>query len=62
MGSAPTKEKNDLVKSMPENMANLSNFSPGFIAKLKDKLESSTHQFSLDREGLKSVFNCSTKE
>lgn len=47
---------------MPEDMANLSSFSPGFIAKLKDKLESSTNQFSLDREGLKSVFNCSSKE
>jgi hypothetical protein len=53
MGSAHTSEK----ISMPEEMINLSNFEPGFIAKLKDKLESSTHQFSLDKEGLKDVFN-----
>lgn len=58
MGSAYTLEKT----SMPEDLTNLSNFEPGFISKLKDKLESSTHQFSLDKEGLKQVFNCSTKE
>jgi hypothetical protein len=53
MGSAHTSEKT----GMPEDLINLSNFEPGFIAKLKDKLESSTHQFSLDKEGLKDVFN-----
>lgn len=58
MGSAYTLEKTN----MPEDLTNLSNFEPGFISKLKEKLESSTHQFSLDKEGLKQVFNCSTKE
>ena len=58
MGSAHTTDKTKL----PDNLVNLSNFSPGFIAKLKDKLESSTHQFSLDKDGLKQVFNCSAKE
>lgn len=58
MGSAITKEKTQL----PEDLANLSNFSPGFISKLKDNLESSTYQFSLDKEGLKKLFKCSDKE
>jgi hypothetical protein len=58
MGSAVTSEKT----KMPDELSNLSNFSPGFINKLKDKMESSTNQFTLDREGLKNVFNCSPKE
>jgi Ca2+-binding EF-hand superfamily protein len=58
MGTAHTTEKT----KMPEELKNLSNFSPGFINKLKDKLESSTQQFSLDRESLKSIFNCSNSE
>ena len=58
MGTAITKEKTE----MPEDLKNLSNFSPGFISKLKDNLESSTYQFSLDKEGLKKLFKCSDKE
>jgi len=58
MGSAITNQKTQ----MPQDLQNLSNFTPGFISKLKDKLESSTHQFSLDKEGLKQVFSCSNKE
>jgi hypothetical protein len=53
MGSGHTSVKT----GMPEDLINLSNFGPGFIAKLNDKLESSTHQFSLDKKGLKDVFN-----
>lgn len=58
MGVAQTVQKEEL----PKNLANLSNFSPGFINKLKDNLETSTYQFSLDRDGLKELFKCSENE
>ena len=58
MGVAYTKDK----QKTPKELVNLSNFSPGYINKLRDDLESSTYQFSVDREGLKKLFKCSDKE
>lgn len=58
MGVAHTIEK----EQFPKDLMNLSNFSPGFIAKLKDNLETSSYQFNLDKDGLKDLFKCSDKE
>ena len=58
MGVAHTVGK----ESLPKDLINLSNFSPGFIAKLKDNLETSSYQFNLDKEGLSELFKCSDKE
>ena len=45
-----------------KNIQTMSNFSPGYILKLKQRFEQGSEDFTLTKDGLKSFFKCSDRE
>lgn len=45
-----------------KNIQTLSNFSPGYILKLKQRFEQGSEDFTLTKDGLKDFFKCSDRE
>ena len=62
MGADTSQLKGNSNALKNKDLQSLSNLTPGYILKLKERFESSSEDYNLTRQGLKDYFKCRDSE
>jgi hypothetical protein len=62
MGQDISQIKGSASALSNKKIQSMSNFSPGYILKLKQRFEQGSEDFTLTKDGLKEFFKCSDRE